>query len=424
MADIATLDGVFYQVYAKKIQDLMTDYSAVQDAVTFVSREQQNGGFYNQPVTLLPEASATYFTGSSDSMYDLNTPKGSTTQNAQVMGSQITVPSNISYAQMAKADSSAKAFVNATAYSVTNNMNIHKKRLEISFLYGQSGLATTSAVNGDSATQATVTITLASWASGIWSGMEGIEYNFYNNVTLVSSGADANFTLSAVSDGVTKTITVTGTATGITALVALTATPLTVYFKGAFGNECAGINKILTNTGSLFGIDAAVYSLWKSNIYTASGTLGYSKVNAAISTAVGRGGLMEDVAVWLNPNTFVDLTNELAALRKYDESYKEKGVIGNKWVQYFAQSGMVTIKPYALIKNGDAFVLPEKRLLRLGATDLTFERQGATNGYTGKYFLDEPTKNGVQLRSYSHQAIFLDSPAKAVKITGFTNSVN
>lgn len=424
MANIATLDGVFYQQYAKKIQNLMTDYSSIRDAVKFVSRDRQNGNFYNQPVTLAPEAGFTYYP-TSDDAYALNGAIGSTTQNAQIMGSQITGQTNLSYAQMAKADSSTKAFVNATSYGVMNNLNEHSKRLEVAMLYGGSGLGITSATNGSTtSTQTTVTVTPASWASGIWSGSNGVTINFYNGVTLISSGADSVFSIVSVSDSSTKTITVSGTSTGITALVAATATALTIYYNGAKGAEMVGIDAILNNTGELFGIDASVYNLWESNVSTVSGTLSFSKINSSLGIAVGRGGLKEDVTVYVNPNTFNDLTNELAALRRFQSPNDKEGNMGNEKVQYFAQSGLVTIEPYGLIKNGDAFVLPMKHLIRLGATDITFDKQGATGGYSGKYFFDLPQNNGVELRSYSHQAIFLDSPAKAVYITGFTNSVN
>lgn len=424
--NIATLDGVFYQQYAKKIQNLMTDYSLLRDAVKFVSRDRQNGNFYNQPVTLAPEAGVTYYP-TSDAAYSLNGAIGSTTQNAQIMGSQITIQSDLSYSQMAKADSNTKAFVNATAYAVTNNLNEHSKRLEVAMLYGGSGLGITSATNGSSTSTTTVvTVTNASWASGIWSGAYGVTIQFYNGASLISSGADSVFSITAVSDvaGGPKTLTVTGTSTGITALVAATADALTIYYNGAYGAEMTGIDAILNNVGTLFGISAATYNLWQSNVSNQTGTLSYSKINAAISLAVGRGGLKEEVSVLVNPNTFVDLTNELTALRRFQSPNEKEASMGNERVQYFAQNGIVTIEPYALVKNADAFVLPMKRLIRLGATDITFERQGATGGYTGKYFFDLPTANGVELRSYSHQAIFLDSPAKAVYITGFSNSVN
>ena len=107
-------------------------------------------------------------------------------------------------------------------------------------------------------------------------------------------------------------------------------------------------------------------------------------LEALKSSGAGRGGLKEDVSVLVNPNTFVDLTNELTALRRFDSSYKgNEGTVGNEKLMYFAQNGTVTIEPYALVKNSDAFVLPMKHLIRLGATDITFERQGATGGYSG-----------------------------------------
>ena len=43
-----------------------------------------------------------------------------------------------------------------------------------------------------------------------------------------------------------------------------------IYYKGAKGKEAVGIHRILTNTGTLFGIDAAQYNLWKGNSVSAS----------------------------------------------------------------------------------------------------------------------------------------------------------
>lgn len=424
MANIAVLDGVFYQQYAKRIQNLMTEYSSLRDEIKFVSRDKQNGNFYNQPVTLAPEAGVTYFSSSSDATYQLNGAIGSTTENAQIMGSQVTVQSNISYGQLAKADATTKAFVNATAYTVANNMNEHSKRLEVAMLYGGSGLGQTSATNGSSTSTTTVvTVVPSTWASGIWSGADNVIINFYNAGSLISSGADAVFSITAVSDAATKTITVTGTPTGITALVAATASTLDIFYAGAFGNEMVGINTILTNTGVLFGIDASEYNLWQSNVSNVSGTLTYNKINSSLGIAVGRGGLKEDVMVYLNPNAYNDLTNELVGLRRFNNA-NERETLGNERLQFFGQNGTITVEPYGLVKNSDAFVLPMKHFIRLGATDITFDKQGATGGYSGKYFFDLPTQNGVELRSYSNQAIFLDAPAKAVKITGFVNSVN
>jgi hypothetical protein len=423
MSLIPTLTGLFKDVYANKIENLIPEAAKLTKAIPFVPTEKQNGGFYNQPVVLANEQGFTY-AGPNAGAFDVNDSIGSTMGNAQVLGSSILLQSMLDYGQAQRANTGGKkAFANATVYLVSNMLESITKRVEIADFYGQSGLATTSATNGSpTATQTTVTVTDASWASGIWAGSENTQVEFYNGSTLISSGTDAVFTIVAVGDGATKTLRVSGSATGITALVAATATPLDIFYKGAFGKEMVGINKILENTGTLFSIDAAAFNLWKANDVTATGVLDYGKITAAIGSAVNRGGLNEDVTVFVNPNTFNDLTDQLVGLRRFDGA-ETKSVLGNKELSYYAQNGTVTVTPYNIIKNGDAFVLPMKRVKRLGAVDVSFKNP-AGNSYDNEIFFQHPTKAGFVLRAYTDQAIFLETPAKAVKISGFTNTVN
>ena len=423
MSLIPTLTGLFKEVYADRIENLIPEAAKITKAVSFVPTDKQNGGFYNQPVVLANEQGFTY-AGPNAGAFDVNDSIGSTMGNAQVLGSSILLQSMLDYEQASRASAGGKkAFANATVYLVSNMLESLTKRVEIADIYGQSGLGTTSATNGSATSdETTVTVTPASWASGIWAGSENTKVQFYNGSSLISSGADSIFTIVQVSDDSTKTLRVSGTNTGITALVAATATPLDIFYNGAYGKEMVGLNQILENTGSLFNIDAADYNLWKSNDITVSGELDYGKITSAIGTAVNRGGLNEDVTVYVNPNTFNDLTDQLVGLRRFDGA-ETKSILGNKELSYYAQNGVVTITPYNIVKNGDAFVLPMKRVKRLGAVDISFKNP-AGNSYDNEIFFQHPTKAGFVLRAYTDQAIFLETPAKAVKISGFTNSVN
>src|SRR6185295_7167211 len=77
-----------------------------------------------------------------------------------------------------------------------------------------------------------------------------------------------------------------------------------IWHKGAYGNEFAGVHKILTNTGTLFNISATSYSLWKGNTYSAaSAALSLAKIERAIAQAVNK-GLDTDVTVFVNPRTW------------------------------------------------------------------------------------------------------------------------
>lgn len=426
--DVSQLNGMFKEVYASNVENLIPDVAILQKAIPFNDKEKI-GDSYNQPVKLTASQGVTYAAADAGA-FALNTPIALTTKNAVVKGSQMLLRDRMSYDAAAKSShGSTKSFVESTRYLVDSMMETMAKRLEISMLYGGGNIGVAASSSNVSATSTTITFSAAEWSVGIWSGLENTQLNFYlDDTTLVSSGADSIFTVSSM-DVDARTVTVTGTATGITALDAAIAayagSPVAeeevgAYFYGSFGNEMAGLNKIITNTGTLFGIDASAYNLWKGNTHTASGTLSLSDIYAGVSKAVGR-GLNEDCTVFCSPDTWKDLSSDLAAMRTLDSSYSSSNQKnGQESITYYGQNGKIDIVSHNCVKGGDAFVVPLKRVKRIGASDIRFRPFGGSADE--RFFLELSDNAGYELRTYSDQAIFLECPAKAVKITGFTNS--
>lgn len=392
----------------------------------FVPRERQLGNKYHQPVIVRQEHGITYAAPESGA-FALNSAVSMQTQDAVVPGYQIVLRATLDYEAAAKATSSGpRAFRDATELQVENMLESHSKRLELAILHGQAGVGVGDTSSNVDATTTDVTLTTASWSSGIWSGMEGAVIQFWTaaNALVGTSSPDADFSISTV-DIDTKTLTVTGTATGIAALdVALGAGDCDIYFKGArtgaaaFG-EMAGLSKIITNTGSLFGIDASVYNLWRGNTYGAAGALTFAKLQSAVARAVGR-GLSEDVDVLVNPVTWGNLLTDQAALRMYDSSYSAATVEnGAKTIKFHGQNGVMNIHSHIYVKEGEAFVVPSKRVKRIGATDISFNVPGSTEG---EIFRQLENNAGFEYRNYSNQAIILETPARAVKVTGIVNT--
>lgn len=424
MTTVAQLNGLFYEKYADKIETLYQRISILKDDIGFVAAAKQNGGNYNQPVVMSGEQGFTYAAPAAAGPVAMNSAISMVMQNAQVTPYQMGARFVLDY-ESAQRSVGAKAFEPAALLQMTNVLEMAHNRLELSLLYGQEGLGTTSATTGVDATTATLTFTVASWSDATWGIALNAEVNAFNNSTgaLISSGADAVFTVTAV-DTSTRVVTVTGTATGITALNAVEA--VDVFFKGARSAastfaEMPGLSKIITNTGTLFGISAATYDLWKGNSYAAgSAALTFAKVQSAINLAVGR-GLLEDVVLYVNPKTWGNLLTEQAALRMYDSSYSEgTGKNGSRELKFFSQNGAVTIKSHPFVKQGDAFIVPLKRAARVGSTDITFTAPGAKGAK--EMFVDLQDSMGYQAKLYSGQTLFVSTPAKCVKITGIVNS--
>ncbi len=181
-----------------------------------------------------------------------------------------------------------------------------------------------------------------------------------------------------------------------------------------------GIDSQLTNTGALFGIDASTYALWKSDSYGAgSASLSMSKVLKAVAKPVGKGGLDEKVHCFVSSATYENLNSDFAALRSFDQSFsKQKGVSGHENICYYGQNGEIEIVPCPFIKEGEAFVLPMKKVKRVGATDLTF----STGHGKDDFFLPLASSAGYELRCQYDFAVLVEAPAKCVKITGIVNS--
>lgn len=413
----ASIIGDFKERYnTKGIQDAIPESRVILKNVEF-DKATLVGNAFHTPVILSDEAGFTYAANNAGN-YALNGPISLNVPDAQVRPAQITLVSQIAYDALSQSLGSGAAFLSATKLITKRMIDSMSKRVELAALYGGTGLGTT-ALTGSSSVSATVEIvafTQQSWSDGIWAGTVNNQVQFYNNTTLVSSGADSIFTITAVNPTL-RTLTVSGTSTGIAALHALVVTvptALTIYFNSAYGNEMTGINKILTNTGTLFNIDASVYDLWKSNVIdNNAGKLTFLSLQNAVAVAVGR-GLDTAVDVLVNPKVWANLVTSQSGARRFDSSYKKTMMEnGAEKLTFYSQNGTMNITPSLYVKEGDCFILPFDTYQRIGSMDIEFMPQVMGSD---EFFQYVPGYNAYELRLWTNQQIFCTLPARSVKI--------
>lgn len=418
-----TLNGLYKEVYADRIKDLVPESDVLLNMDNFVSKDQREGNKYHQPVVLALPTGATWGVG----VVTLVNAIASQMGDAQVQGSAITHRDLLAYDAAAKAAKGGKqSFAEATSLIVKNLVKATSKFLELDLLYGGDGVAETASSANTNATTQVVTITLATWAPAVFSGMENSVVNFYNGSVIVgATAADQLFTITAqnvvpASATVGGTITVTGTAAGITALNALSGTTLDIYFNTAFGNQMVGLKTILrTSSGLLFNVNMTSYSLWQANSYDVGSTqLTFGKIQAALALGVNR-GLDSDSITLVSPNTFANLVDEQSGARLYDSSYSgQKGENGFKKLEFFGPNGVNTIQPHIFMQQGFAMIIPKDEVIRMGPVE------NVTNtlpGMPGDFFVQSQTYAAYELRCYANQAIFIEAPAHAVILTGIVN---
>jgi hypothetical protein len=314
----------------------------------------------------------------------------------------------ISYDAMAKASNSKKAFMKWSEQVVGNMTSSFTKRLEILHFYGAASIGQVGSEDGAGA----LTISTASWASGIWAGSEGMQIEAFDALT-GGNQHGATLTVTAV-NLVTRVVTVTSSGT-----VADVNANDYLFFKGFRGSEMNGIDAIVTNTGTLYNISASSYALWKGNSYSAgSAKLTFKKIQHAVALAVSK-GLDEKVTVFCSPATWADLNTDLGALQRMDSSYrKNKGEQGFESISFYGANGEIEVVPSIYCKEGEAFCVPLSRLKRLGSSDVTMKMPGQSED---QLVLQLPSNAGYEMRLFYDGNLFCERPAWLVKITAIVN---
>jgi hypothetical protein len=402
---VGNLNGLFKEVYADKLKELIPDGVKLLNMIKFMSKDKQPGNLYHQPVVLGLEHGIT-FASSEDDAFALQPAIAGAIKDAQVRGSPAVLRSILGYTAASRAaQGGAQAFMDATKFVVGNMLRSMVKKIEIEMLYGQMGYGVVGAVGGPLAANQ-IQVATAEWAPGIWAGSENMPIEVRDTAGVLKGSA-----------AITSVNMETRVLTLSSAIPGVAATDI-LWHKGAYGNEFVGVHKVLTSSGSLFNIDTATYNLFKGNEYDAQGgALSFAKLNQSIARAVEK-GLEAKVTALVNPRGWANMLNDQAALRKYDGSYsKQKAENGSESLVFFSQNGEIEIVPSIYVKEGYAYVLYMEDWARVGSSDVTFQRPGAD----GRFFRDLENASGYELRCYTDQAIFCASPGKNVLIKNIVN---
>lgn len=415
--NLTTMDGLFKEVYGDSVMELVPNAARLIKDFAFVSRDKREGNRFNQPVRLTRAHGWTLSTAGD--AFALHPPEPAQHDNAQVQGSSFVLRDAISYDAAMKSLGGGKgdkrAFVEGTSHVVENMSETASFVLELQCMYGQSSLATLSTRVTDNGTSQVYGVTAATFVAAIWSGLENgyVEVWTSNGATnLTPSGAQ----ITAV-DVENARLTFSGVEAELDAINTAGAGTL-LYLRDTKSAGMVGIRSQIANTGSLFGINAAQFSLWAGNSYTiSSGAASFVHIMRAMNKPVGR-GLMGDYKFYLNPSTWTDCMNDLAALRRLTDKAGGGDIKqGAGGLEFYCQSGSVELVPHIFVKPSEMLGVPKGKGMRLGASDITFNMPGV-----GKVWENLPDHAGVGIRCYWNQAIFLPCPAQCVLISGIVNS--
>lgn len=397
----SSLNDLHKEIFADSIEKLMPKSRLMLDLAKF-SEAESIGRKFRQPVQLTYEHGFATGTGA----FALGTTVAANYQDAEIDSTMVILRSSLTYEAAQRMTSSKKAFAlgTETIYSAMMDSLVH--RAEVLARYGGQGLGQVSAVSGQ-----VITITAASWAPGIWQSLEGCVIECFSAVT-GGSQRNGDITITTV-DVDNRQITVTGTISAVVANDHL-------FFKGFRGVEMNGIDKIITNTGSLYTIDASVWGLWKGNTFSSgSANLTMSKLLKAAGKSASR-GCKDGLVALVSNTTWENLNADQAALRRFSGEATKKGESGFSEIVFNSQCGPIRVIADIYTKEGEAFIFPQSdRIKRIGSTDLTFKRPGRTDD---QIWLELPSNAGFEIRAMFSFNMFAERPAWCTKITSIVNT--
>lgn len=434
MASISTNEVVnlFKKVYGDLTDLLPEDYLLAKD-IPF-SAKQKVGEKYVEAVVLTNETGWT-MGGSGYDAFELNPAVAGAVKQAEVQPYISVLGSVVPWGVISRsAGGGEKAFYDATKHIVRNNLKSHGKLLEILRLYGQSaallgrvsyatatyrgvaftnGTGTLNSVaftNGVNAAGKYILLSPGQWASGIWVGMEGAivqQVNASGVVVAEGSLIEVNSLYGYI-------------GVDFTPVAASSTTSHRLCYKGmAEAKDMVGLSKIMSTTGTLFGINNTSYALFRSQQKDLGQVkLTYGRLNDAIADTVNAGGLDGDVTAYVNPRTWSTLTTTESAARSYDHSYKpSEAEQGFEAIKYHTQTGTVTIKAHRMVKEGDSFVLHMPGWSRSGSAEISFTVPGVDK----EIIFPLENQAAMAFRSYADQYIFCHEPAKNIMVTGIND---
>lgn len=314
--------------------------------------------------------------------YALNGAVDQVAKRASVTGYSLMLQSEVSYDAVTRAKTDDRAFARFASSKFIPMIDAFRNREEYHCMMGRhTGLGR---VTGNSS--GTLTIRADTWIPTLAASAIGATIVAYDAaMTATTAGGsqhNGDLTVSAV-DVDARTITVTGTNSSVVSGDYL-------YFKGDYSTSSRiGLLAIGLNSGSLWGIDASSYPLWRGNSYTMTTTITLGHILAAAAKSAAKGCAGVKLVCHVPVDGFQRLVNDEAALVRHKASRELEN--GTEKLTFYGATGQIEVVPHLYIPNGYAVLWPEDFTYILGSTEATNQLNPETNdeihnvpGYSSK----------------------------------------
>ncbi len=422
---LANIDGMLKPVFGDLV-NVIPDEMLVQRLFAF--KPPNTGQFLQEPVLVRAPWGLTFLgTDGSGAASDgaLNDPAPFITTAAQVTPSAIVERSAVNYTNIDRSAGDAQAFQNVATLTAMEIMKQLRRIIEVNALCGQSGLMTV--LSYDNSTDI-VTLLASSIRPGFLALMEGAKVDTLDPTTLVPR-AQSTFPQGLVVSGVDVAAGTMSLSTDpdndpqVGDLISLHgAIASTTSFQ-----EPPGLQKqISAQTGTIFNVNRATYSLSRGNVKSSFGPMTVGALLGAAALAQNK-GLTGRAVVLMSPKRWAALNSKDIANQRFDSSYApSQAMMGTKAIKIQADGFSLECYSHSFVADGEAFIVPLEYCKRVGSgyndsgkdgRDVTFKVPGTSLEYV--YPLQGFA--AVEFQCRTDQTIYLQRPAISVYCSGITD---
>lgn len=469
------LVGTFIDAWADQLVEPFKNIAPVLADAKFSSKEMV-GGVYHVATRLTYEGGQTFGApqtqpGTSGTAFV--GPRAGQTPDAQLQGMQIIGRSQLTYEVLARTTAEGvngtetdkkKAVRSASKIAMEGLLQGTLKKLESQMLHGREGLgqldttpATLSNVvattyEGVAGFHCDIAISASTWSEALWLMLEGHTLDLFADSAGLPSGAKLNTAVNTALSGTNQNgfiITAINPTTPLTNAVATgrvirlfhssgtagvtgtgvlggwttpatpsVATQHLMYESASPTVEFVGLGLMAQNSGTLFNINAANYSMWRGNVFTNVGNLRLSTLIRYLARPINAGGQGLRYRAVVPTDLFAQFANDESTLRRY-AAVTGKAENGFDTIEMYAPGGStLEILGHNLQKDGRVIAYVPDEIMRVGSQDLDFVNRSARR--REDFVLEVANQPASEVRLFGQFAPICATPRHMLSLTGVT----
>lgn len=425
---------LFKEIYKDDFIVACPEHRELYDTYPFETGDEP-GKIFKQAIRMTEEQGYTFRAGDSEAG-TMRDPVALKVENAEMLGSVLEFRSRVDVDVFVRAVRAGKqAFKDAVGLRQEAQRDSIFKHMEWSLLQGARTLGViTNVAAGSSSAEKIVTISDATWVEAWWAGSENMPLDIFTTESTSTStttqatatkrntsASTAKFKVVSVDFENKKLTLLADDAADWGSVIATDALWRVTDFVASTGAiTVPGLIRLSEiQSGTINGISATTYGLWRGRVNSDGGTMTMSRALKAVASMGNRSTGKKTFTMRTGPLTWESINGDLSALRKFDGSYERtKGYNGFSEIRFYSPHGELVVRSHPFMRESEVHIVDDSVITRRGPTDVIFNAD-PTGTSEVMYLLLQDT-NKYEFRAYSNQGLLNMKPARSTIFTGLT----